>query len=83
MRIINNTVEVKSIPYWYNKEMIDKRYTIRIIDKKEVKELQDNKVPDFIRIVNTKTNEFFERQVLDISILGNIAGHQVIGICWE
>jgi hypothetical protein len=80
MRIINNTIEVKSIPYWYNKEMMGKRYTIGIIDKKE---LQDNKVPDFIRIVNTKTNEFFERQVLDISILGNIAGHQVIGIRWE
>ena len=68
-------IEFKSKPKFYKKELLGlKNNTIREIDEvderfKELKEMEDTGCleTDMIRITNSRTGNYFERQIKDVT----------------
>lgn len=74
MNIIDNIIEFKSIPEYYDKEISGKKpNTVRFItDKKEYWLLKKKKRNlKYIRIYNARTKENFLRELTDISVFEN------------
>lgn len=87
MEVINNTLVCKSIPkFWFLEQSSKKPNTIRIEKLNECKRIRTmffDKTITTIRIVHIYTGEYFERKIMDISLLGEIVGSVIIVISWE
>ena len=67
MKIVNNIIYFKSMPEYYQKEILGiKANTVRIVDKFEDASIQLSEL-DYIKIVNTETEDFFMRKLRDIT----------------
>lgn len=87
MKTTNKTLIYKSTPEYYSLEKSNRKAnTIRIETAEELQRIRTQFIIGnitTIRVINTVTNQYFERQITDISRVGNIAGHSMIVISWK
>ena len=87
MKIDNKRLICKSVPEYYFLEKSSKKAnTIRIETSEEAQKIRSafiRGVLKHIRVINTQTNEHFEREITDISQVGGCAGHTMIVISWK
>jgi len=85
MKIEDNFIIVRSLPYFYAKEKRGvKPNTVRLLTEEEMSQIRYRK-PHKIRVGLTTDSgkSFFERTIMDLTVLGSFLGLTLVDISWQ
>jgi len=85
MMRIYNTVVFKSEKKMYDLEKSGKKTnTVRVLDRDEMEKLRlSESTPTRIVIKNAVTERGFERDITDISVIGELCGKTIVVFSWK